>query len=53
MQIRLVIQMGLVFGEVHNCFSEEVLVNFVVKFRVQIHTDYQRFRRYFRYFCQE
>ena len=42
--------MGLVFGEVQNCFTEEVLVNFVVRFRVQIQTD---FLVLFRCCCQD
>ena len=41
--------MSLVFGEVQNCFSEEFLVNFVVRIRVQIQTDFLVF---FRYLCQ-
>ena len=49
MQVRLVFQMGLVFGKVQNCFSKEVLVNFVVRFRVQIQTDFLVF---FCYLCQ-
>ena len=49
MQVRLVFQMGLVFGEVQNCFSKEVLVNFVVRFHVQIQTGFLVF---FHYLCQ-
>ena len=50
MQVRLVLQVSLVYGEVQNCFSEEVLVNFVVRFRVQIQTGFLVF---FRYLCQD
>ena len=50
MQFRLVLQVSLVFGEVQNCFSEEFLVNFVVRFRVRIQTGFLVF---FRYLCQD
>ena len=47
MQVQLMFWMGLVVVEVQNWFSEGILVNFVVIFRVQIHTGCKRFRRYF------
>ena len=50
MQVWLVFQISLVFGEVQKCFSEEVLVSFVARFRVQIQTVFLVF---FRYLCQD